>query len=193
MGKVSTAMKSTLFLFILVVVAVNSFAEGDTEITGYYQQYRNFSFKVGGGTYDFSADKLKGVGFSIAHNIAPWFAMWTQLSIYGTLEQTDKSVRIINNLEGIRYQTKMLGPFRFYAKGGLGFSYYSFSFPGTGMSGAKFSAGYGGGTDIWMNKHLGVVLDITHVLMGLPNLTDLSTRESWDSGLTYTTGLTVRF
>jgi hypothetical protein len=193
MGKLSTTLKSMLFLFILMFAAVNSFAEGDTEITGYYQQYRNFSFKTGIDQADFSADKLKGVGFNVAQNIAPWFALWTQLSIYGTLEQPDKSVRIINNLQGIRYQTKMHGPFRFYAKGGLGFSYYSFNIAGTGLSGAKFSAAYGGGTDIWLHKNIGLVLDVTQVLMGLPNLTDLSGRESWDSGLTYTTGLTVRF
>jgi hypothetical protein len=193
MGKLATASKNMLFLFILMLAASSSFAEGDTEVTGFYQQYRNFSFKTGYSDVDFSAAKLKGVGFSVAQNIAPWFALWTQLSIYGTLEQADKSVRVINNLEGVRYQTKLHGPFRFYAKGGLGFSYYSFNIQGTGVSGAKFSAAYGGGTDIWLNKHFGLVLDVTQVLMGLPNLTDLSGRESWDSGLTYTTGLTVRF
>jgi hypothetical protein len=194
MGKLSTASKSVLFLSILMFAAINSFAEGDTEITGYYQQYRNFSFKLGSSDdFDYSADKLKGVGFTVAQNIAPWFALWTQLTIYGTLEQPDKSVRIIHNLEGIRYQTQLHGPFRFYAKGGLGFSYYSFNIQGTGLSGTKFSAGYGGGTDIWLSKNFGLVLDVTHVLMGLPNLTDLSGRDSWDSGLTYTTGLTVRF
>jgi hypothetical protein len=193
MGKLSIAPKTIVFLSILLLAAINSFAEGDTEITGYYQQYRNFSFKTGVSSADFSADKLKGVGFSVAQNIAPWFALWTQLSVFGTLDQTDKSVRIINNLEGVRYQTKLYGPFRLYAKGGLGFSYYSFNIQGTGLSGAKFSAAYGGGTDIWLNKHFGLVLDVTQVLMGLPNLTDLSGRESWDSGLAYTTGLTLRF
>jgi hypothetical protein len=193
MGKLATASKNILFLFILMFAAINSFAEGDTEVTGFYQQYRNFSFKTGYSDLDFSAAKLKGVGFSVAQNIEPWFALWTQLSIYGTLEQQDKSVRVINNLQGVRYQTKLHGPFRFYAKGGLGFTYYSFNLQGTGISGAKFSAAYGGGMDIWLNKHFGLVLDVTQVLMGLPNLTDLSGRESWDSGLTYTTGLTVRF
>src|ERR1035437_5336430 len=99
MRKLSTALKSLLFLSVLMIATISCFAEGDTEITGYYQQYRDFSFKTGGGSsFDFSADALKGGGFTIAHNIAPWFAMWTQLSFYGTLQQNTNSVRIINNL-----------------------------------------------------------------------------------------------
>jgi hypothetical protein len=195
MRKRSTALKSILVLSILMIAAISCFAEDDTEITGYYQQYRNFSFKTGSAGYpEFSADALKGGGFMIARNIAPWFAMWTQLSFYGTLEQNSNSVRVINNLEGLRWQTKQHGPFRFYVKGGLGFSYYSLNFSGVGStSGTKFSAAYGGGTDIWMNKHFGVKLDVSQVFMGLPNVFDVSGRESWDSGMTYTTGLTVRF
>jgi hypothetical protein len=193
MSKSSTAWKLLLVLSIFIFPAINSFAEGNTEITGFYQQYRDFSFKTGISSLDISADKLKGGGFTIAQNIAPWFAVWTQLSVFGTLEQTNNSVRVINNLEGIRYQTKLHGPFRFYVKGGMGFSNYSLNLSGYQTSGTKFSAAYGGGTDIWMNEHFGVVLDVSHVLMGLPNVTNLSGRESWDSGLTYTTGLTVRF
>lgn len=205
--------KGILFFVIIGVLigsfAVNGFAEdevtGTTEVTGYYQQYRDFSFKTGFEGFDFAPDRLGGVGFSVAQNIADWFAVWMQLTIYGSHKQLayyddeygqgwyENSVRIINNLEGIRYQTKQHGPFRLYAKAGAGFTYYSF---GTGygdVSGTKFSAGYGGGTDIWFGKHVGVTLDVSHILMGLPNLTDLNGRESVDSGLTYTTGLTFRF
>jgi hypothetical protein len=193
MRKLSTALKSMLFLSILMIATISCFAEGDTEITGFYQQYRNFSFNTGDTSMNFSADKLKGGGFNIAHNIAPWFALWTQLSFFGTLEQVNGSVRIINNLEGIRYQTKTYGPFRFYAKAGMGFSNYSFSYPIGSAGGSKFSGSVGGGINIWMNKNFGLVLDASNVFMGLPNLTNLSGRESWDAGMLYTTGLTVRF
>lgn len=189
------APRIVLVCSMLIASAIPGLAEGETEITGYYQQYRDFSFNLGAGYQadSFSADKLRGGGFTVAQNIADWFAVWTQLSVFGTLEQGDKSVRVINNLQGIRYQTKLHGPFRFYVKGGMGFSYYSFDFAGYGVSGTKFSAAYGGGTDIWLHKNFGIVLDVSQVFAGLPNLTDVSGRDKWDSGLAYTTGLTVRF
>jgi hypothetical protein len=193
MNKSSKGLKCLVLLSIFIFAAIHCFAEENTEITGYYQQYRNFSFKTGNSSLDFADAKLKGGGFTIAQNIESWFAVWTQLSVFGSLDQTNGSVRVLNNLQGIRYQTKNHGPFRFYVKGGMGFTYYSLSYQVGSTSGTKFSAAYGGGTHIWFHKHFGVVIDVSHVLMGLPNLTDLSGRESWDSGLTYTTGLTVKF
>ncbi|MDR1728199.1 MAG: hypothetical protein LBT74_09810 [Acidobacteriota bacterium] len=192
---------------LIVCFAANGFAEdeiaGTTEVTAYYQQYRDFSFKTGESSLDFAPGKLGGVGFSVARNLADWFALWTQLTVYGNHKQVtdysyygvqyENSVRLINNLEGIRYQTKPYGPFRFYGKAGAGFTYYSF---GTGygdVSGTRFSAGYGGGADVWLNKRIGVALDVSQILNGLPNLTDLDGRESVDSGMVYTAGLTFRF
>lgn len=189
-------MRALVSIALLMCVAAPAFAqdeEGKTEITGYYQQFRNFSFKSGYTPIDFPDTKLKGGGFTVAHSLAPWFAMWTQLSIYGSIDQPAMGLRVINNLEGIRYQTKQHGPFRFYAKGGLGFSNYSFSYAGGGTSGNTFSLGYGGGAQIWLTDWIGATLDISHISMGLPNLTDLPGREKWDSGLTYTTGISIRF
>jgi len=81
-----------------------------------------------------------------------------------------------------------------YAKGGLGFSRYSITFPLAGSSGGdtKLSLAYGGGAQIWMSQHFGVVLDVSHVVMGLPNL-GFPNQGHWDSGLTYTTALALRF
>ena len=172
---------------------------GTTEITGYYQQYRDFSFKAGSGyeAYDFSPARLAGGGFSVAQNIAEWFALWTQLSFYGTAEQEAyggyKSVRIINNLEGIRYQTPQYGPFRFYGKVGAGITWYGFNYFGDSISGTRFSFGYGGGMNVWLNRNIGITLDVTHTGMNLPNFTDADGRKSWDFGLTYTPGITFRF
>ena len=196
---------------VMIVASIGCFAAsgvaqdeitGTTEITGYYQKYQNFSFNTGVSELNFSPTELSGVGFSVAQNIADWFALWTQLTINGTNKQWadggdgylyENSVRIINNLQGIRYQTKQYGPFRLYGKFGAGFTHYSFNMLGYELSGTKFSAGYGGGADIWFSKHIGVTLDVSHTMMMLPNLTDVDGRESVDSGLAYTTGLTFRF
>lgn len=205
-----------LFKGILLLAVIGSFAiccfasddeiAGTTEITGYYQQYRNFSFNTGISEWNFEPTSLSGGGFSIARNLADWFAIWTQVSFYGTVNQGTvyiyaeypKSVRIIHNLEGIRYQTKQYGPLQFYGKGGVGIVHYSL-FDGL-LSGTKFSAGYGGGAHVWLHKHIGITLDVSHNLMNLPNLGDAFTnpeafegREKFDSGLAYTTGLTFRF
>jgi hypothetical protein len=164
--------------------------EGKTEVTGYFQQYRDFSFNTGYSPYDFPATRLNGGGFNVARNLAPWFSMWTQLSFFGTVQQSSGlSVQIIHNLEGMRWQTKQHGPFRAYVKGGVGFANYRFDFG----SETKLSLAYGGGVQIWAAKWMGITLDLSHVVMGLPNLTDLDNREKWDSGLVFTPGFTIRF
>jgi len=180
---------------------------GTTEVTGFYQQYRDFSF-VAGGHYDFTPEVMTGGGFTIAHNLADWFALWLQVSIYGKVKQdilsrdiitgeeflfAPKRVRIVNEIQGIRYQTKQYGPFRLYGKGGLGIVWYNFDVEGGSLGYTKFSALYGGGTDIWLHKNIGITLDISHVMYILPELTGQPGREKVDSGLTYTTGLTFRF
>jgi hypothetical protein len=194
-------LKGILLLAIIGFFAGSGFAwddeiAGTTEVTGYYQQYRNFSFKTGYSDWDFAPTELSGGGFSVARNLADWFALWTQLSFYGTATQGTigdypKSVRIIHNLEGIRYQTKLYGPFQFYGRVGAGFVWYSL-FDGL-ISGTKFSMGYGGGANVWLHKNIGITLDLSHNLMALPDLTGSSDREKFDSGLTYTAGLTFRF
>jgi hypothetical protein len=64
---------------------------------------------------------------------------------------------------------------------------------GNGIGDTKFSFSYGGGAQIWMSDHFGVVLDASHSISGVPNLTDLPGRDSWDSGLALTGGMAVRF
>jgi len=174
---------------------------GTTEITGYYQQYRDFSLKTGVSEYDFAPARLSGGGFSVAQNIAEWFSIWTQLSVFGTVNQMvgsnqyQKSVRIINNLEGIRYQTQQYGPFRFYGKVGAGITWYGFDYFGESISGTRFGFGYGGGMNIWLNRNIGITLDVSNIGMNLPNFDfpDVEGRKSWDFGMTYTPGITFRF
>ena len=199
-------LKGVLLLTIIGCFACGCFASwedeiaGTTEITVYYQQYRDFSIKTGNIEYDFDPTRLAGGGFSVAQNLAEWFAIWTQVSFYGTVDQGatvsegylfPKTVRIIHNLEGIRYQTKQYGPFRLYGKGGAGFTWYNLF--GGMEGGMKFSAGYGGGANIWINNNIGITLDLSHVVMGLPKLSEAAGRKKFDSGLTYTSGLTFRF
>jgi hypothetical protein len=190
-------MKRTCALLIVIsFVAVPVLAqEHNTEIQGFYQTYRNFSFDTGAPGFVIPPTKLNGGGFNIAQNLAPWFALWTQFSFFGSAgSPSGLSVRVINNLEGMRWQTRQYGPIRFYVKGGLGFSNYSVDISGGNIgSGTKLALTYGGGAQIWMADWIGVTLDVSQVFMGVPNITDLPQRDKWDSGLTFTPGITLRF
>jgi hypothetical protein len=44
-----------------------------------------------------------------------------------------------------------------------------------------------------MSDHFGLVLDASHLIMGMPQLSDASNRDKWDSGLALTTSFAVRF
>jgi hypothetical protein len=193
-GGMMKSIKCLLPVSMVLLSALYASAqEYNTEIQGYYQAYRDFSFQTGYEPLNIPNVKLNGGGFAIAQNLAPWFAFWTQFTFYGSAEQPNLSARIFNNLYGIRYQTQQHGPFQLYAKGGLGYSRYSLDLLGTSYSDTKFSFSYGAGAQIWMSDNFGVVLDASHLIMGLPNLTDLEGREKWDSGLALTAGLSVRF
>lgn len=188
------APRCVLLLSMFLCAAALGLAqeESSTEITGYYQQYRDFSFNPGSGFEDLGvpSTSLTGGGVSVAQNLVPWFALWSQVTFYGSVGQEALRARVINNLQGLRWQTKNYGPIRFYGKGGVGFSHVNFKDIGGEY---KLSVAYGGGAHVWATEWIGVNLDLSHVVMGLPNLTDREGRDKWDSGLTYTLGLTVRF
>lgn len=168
--------------------------EYNTEIQGFYQGYQDFSFKTGFEPIDIAETKLKGGGFEVAQNLAPWFAFWTRFSFYGAAEQPGIfRARMFNNLYGFRYQTEQYGPFRVYGKVGLGYSNFSMDLQGSSGGETKFSFAYGAGAQIWMSEHVGAVLEASHNINGLPNVTDMEAREKWDSGLTLSAGLAVRF
>ncbi len=186
------ASKCALVLLLMSFAAGNSLAqdESNTEITGFYQQYRNFSFNLGSG-FAIPETHLTGGGFNITQNFTDWFGLFTQFSFYGKVGQSvGLPVRIINNQQGPRWQTKQHGPFRLYVKGGLGFSHFGFDNIG---SDTKLSLAYGGGVQVWFAKSAGLTLDLSHVLMGLPNLTGAQGRDKWDSGLVFTPGVSIRF
>ena len=78
--------KCVLLLAVLFFAANTCLAqdEGGTEITGFYQQYRQFSFNTGVPNVVIPETELSGGGFGIAHDFVPWFALWTQFSFYGS-------------------------------------------------------------------------------------------------------------
>ncbi len=198
-GKMKYIQRSSKCVLAITVILCGAICaagqDTSTEIQGFYQGYKDFSFKTGLSTFDIPKTSLSGGGFTIAYNLASWFAFWSQTSFYGSAEQTYIKARVINNLEGLRYQTKPYGPFQFYGKAGLGFSHISLKYVSGGDIGSeyKFSAAYGGGMQVWMSENFGLVLDASHVVMGIPNLTDLPGRDKWDSGLTLTAGFAIRF
>ena len=182
-----------------MTVCASAQDETSTEISGFYQGYRKFDFKTGISTADIQNTIMRGGGFYIAQNLASWFALWTQFTFYGSVENPDiygpyrLKVRVINNLQGLRYQTPQYGPFRFYGRGGVGFSNFSMDFSSGSAGTTKISFGYGGGAQIWATDFLGFNIDASHVIMGMPDLTGLEGRDHWDSGLAFTTGMMVRF
>lgn len=192
------------FIFLSIALAIfgvagfTSYAsaqETSTEVWGYYEGYRNFDYKTGGTGYPaIKGAEMNGGGGGIAYNLAPWFSLWTQVSFLGTAENDEMRVRIINNLQGVRYMTPKYGPFSFYGKGGLGFSNYSVELIDFGSIGdTKFSAAYGGGVQVWLTDYLGLTLEASHLIMGVPHLFDSDGRDRWDSGLDFKTGVAVRF
>lgn len=187
--------KGFSLIVVLLGLCVCGSAQETTEVYGFYETYRNFDYKTGNDPADFQDVKLNGGGGGIAYNVAPWFALWTQLSFFGSPENDYLSVRVINNLQGVRYQTPQYGPFIFYGKGGLGFTNYGVTdrYYGGSAGFYKFSAGYAGGVQVWTTDSLGLVLEVSHLLMGVPHLYDTEDRDKWDSGLTYKTGLAFRF
>lgn len=176
-------------------VCASAQEETSTEIYGFFQGYRNFDFNLGSGYEVANIEKaiMKGGGFGIAQNLAPWFAVWTQFSFWGSAENPYLRVRIIHNLQGVRYQTPMYGPFRLYGKGGVGFTNFGVETASGSGGETKISFGYGGGAQVWMADYLGLFVEGTHVIMGMPNLTDADGRDKWDSGLSLTTGIALRF
>jgi len=180
-------------MFAVLCVAFPAAAQESTEIHGFYQGYRNFDFGTGVDEFDIPGAKLNGGGFQLVYNLASWFGFWTQFSFYGAAEREFVRVGLFNELQGVRYQTRQYGPFCLYGKGGIGFTRFSVDILGSSLTDYKMSFAYGGGVQIWMGDRFGVVLDASHLVTGLPNLTDLPGREKWDSGLVVTTSLAFRF
>jgi len=184
-------------VLIALLLGMTSMASAQqTEVYGFYEGYRNFDFKTGGAEAPaiLNAD-MNGFGGGIAYQYTPWFAMFTQISFLGTAEGDDFNARIITNLQGVRYHSQQYGPISFYGKGGLGFANYNVTIKSDGfeLGATKFSLGYAGGAQVWMTDSIGLMFEVQHLIMGVPNLTDLEGRDRWDSGLSYKTGFAYRF
>jgi hypothetical protein len=199
-------LKIPCFCLLLTVMlggmAVCALAQDETstEISGFYQGYRKFEYKTGISAADVRNVIMRGGGFNIAQNLSSWFAIWTQFTFYGTVANPEiyepyrLRLRVINNLQGVRYQTRQYGPFRFYGRGGIGFSNFSLNDSGADIgSETKISFGYGGGVHIWATDYFGINVDAMHLIMGLPQISTQEERDGWDSGLAITTGITFRF
>lgn len=185
-------MRYLILTVMILCTAIYAEAQQNTEIHGFYQGYRHFSWNTGVEEINAPESILRGGGFGVAQNLEPWFAFWTQFSFLGGVKGP-MSVRIIDNLQGVRYQTNQFGPLRIYGKGGVGFCNYSIDVLGASLGGTRPSFGYGAGVQIWLGERIGVNLDASHVIMGLPNITNAPGRENWDSGLALTSSFVLRF
>ena len=87
-------MRYAAVIFVLLCSAVYAAAQENTEVQGFYQGYGKFSWKTGSADLDFPATKLTGGGFGIAYNLAPWFAMWTQIGFNGRVDSASMSFTI---------------------------------------------------------------------------------------------------
>lgn len=179
-----------------ILLAQPEFSE--VEFQGYYQRVQGFSFSptfVEG--FDFpDSEGFNGGGFGLTYNLNHWFGIFSNTSFLGGVEQNNLQMKIINQVQGAKITKRGLGPANFYAKGGVGFIRYVFSSGGEDLA-IDYSTSfvYGGGAEIKFKEGMWLVLDLSRLSLGLPNLTgfDVPGRDKWDSSYLITTGVMFAF
>ncbi len=170
----------------------------EVEFQGYYQRVQGFTFSpTGVQGFDFpDSEGFNGGGFGINYNLNHWFGIFSNTSFLGGVEQNDLQMKIINQVQGAKITKRGFGPANFYAKGGVGFMRYVFSSGGQDLA-IRYSTSfvYGGGTEIKFKEGMWLVLDLSRLSLGLPNLTgfDFEGRDKWDSSYVITTGVMFSF
>lgn len=167
-------------------------AQSTREIQGVYMRIQGFTFNSGSPSFDIENASTNGGGYVFIQNITEKFGFFQQTGFFGGAEQNGTKVRLLTEFQGFRVNKKA-GPLNLYAKGGLGFTRYTFS---GGLSGGsyKFALNYGGGIEIKMKESLGLILEATRLTMGLPQIVpDPSNRSKWDNSWQLATGFAIHF
>ena len=166
-------------------------AQDRGEIQGLYLRIQGFTFNSGSSNFDIENASTNGGGYVYVQHITDKFGLFQQMGFFGGAEQNGIKLRLLTEFQGMRVNKKA-GPLLLYAKGGLGFTRYSFSGALSGGS-YHFALNYGGGTEIKVKEGLGLVLEATRLTMGLPNLTGLENRSKWDNSWQLATGIAFHF
>lgn len=168
----------------------------EVEFQGYYQRIQGFSFSPSGFEgFNFEDEGFNGGGFGINYNLNHWFGIFSNTSFLGGVEQSQLQMKIINQAQGAKLTKRGLGPANVYAKAGVGFVRYVFSSGGQDLS-INYSTSflYGGGAEIKFKEGMYLVLDLSSLALGLPQLVqDFDGRDKWDSSLAITTGVMFSF
>jgi len=167
--------------------------EGQSGIQLFYQRDQGFDFRSGSAAFDVQSVHLNGGGFGFDYGITDWFALWSQVAFYSGVRQGGISMNLINEIQGMKLTSPGKGPFRVYAKGGVGFTRYIFEFPGFRAVDYGQAFNYGGGLQIKVSGGMSLILEATQLAVSLPNLTGAPGRDKWDASTLFTTGIAFHF
>lgn len=185
-----------LFMTLVVVSLAGSLCLAQDEFSavefqGYYQRVQGFDFQGVPG-FEFEGVGFNGGGFGFVYNLNPYFGIFSQTSFLAGVEQSNVKLRIINQAQGVKL-TKRGESINVFGKGGVGFVRNVLSFGGQEGVDYGTSFVFGGGTEIKLQEGMWLMLDLSRNIQGLPQLTFLEDRDSWDSNWMITTGISFQF
>lgn len=185
-----------LILLIMVVLVVGVSLHGQTpqgEFRGYFQNVSNFDFQSGSPSFDISGEGFNGGGFGFVFNLNDWLGFFTETNFLTGVEQGSLSLKLINQSQGIKVTARELGPVNVYAKGGIGFSRFLFD-TGSGET-IRYQTGFstGGGVDFRISDPMAFFVEGNLLTFSLPNITNVSDRDKWDSSLGTSVGVAFFF
>lgn len=163
------------------------------EIQLYYQSVQGFDFDSGTPLFSISDEDFQGGGFGFVYNLNSWFGLWSQSTFFGGVEQNEISLKLINQMQGVKLTARDLGPINLFGKGGMGFTRFVFETPTfeTVRFGTSFN--FGGGIEYVLKEGLLLIVEGTQMSMSLPDISGLPDRDKWDSNLLVTVGIAFQF
>ncbi len=182
---------AAVVLFGVGTAMAQSFPQGELQV--FYQGNRSFDYRSGSPAFDIRDAGLKGGGFGFAYNITGVFGLWQQMGFYTGVKQGGLDLNLINEMQGLLVTKRDVGPFNFFAKGGVGFTRYVFEQPGFTLVSYGQTFSYGGGAQIRLSPGFHLLLELNQMAMGLPDITGARDRAKWDSNLLITTGIAIHF
>lgn len=179
-------------LFGLVLASAHAQApQGQLEL--FYQRIQGFDFNSGSPAFDIRDESFNGGGFGFVYHLTPWLGLWTHTSFYGGVRQNEITLKLINQVQGLRVSAPGAGPVTLYGKGGLGFARYVFTVPGAEGVRVGTTFNFGGGAEFELRPGMFFQLEASRMTLSLPNLTNLPDRDRWDGVALITAGIGFQF
>jgi hypothetical protein len=173
----------------------------EVEFLGFYQRVQGFDFfsgqDVGGPLFSVADRGFSGGGMGFTFNVNHWLGIWQQVGFFTGVKQSGLQLRMINEVQGVKLTRRNPAgiPVAVYTKAGIGFVRHVFSMEGAGDLAVRYSTSlaYGGGAEIPFREGMSIVLDLSRLTMGLPQISADPARDKWDSNYLITTGVVFRF